>query len=289
MAKSKNGCDRSSISESGVTMREFSCKGCPRRPARPYSMAWRKPTTTPSPGARAGPRCRKSSSGCSSASCCWPSSGPPCSWPFSEGPDDLPPPGRAAILRAWTGRWTRGWWERPWPSCPVRRAFWSFHGPRSPPLRPNTRSPFSDQVMVILACPGTGMGSQSRDWQRTALRTDRRPTTTTSRPARRLTACPRRPAPPRDRVARLARWTDACRHRTLLVLSAAVVLAAVRVAMRLPRSGDPDEATINVLLIFAAFAVGGAGLFVTLRECLRPDTAPRSLTACPGPGGHAGG
>jgi hypothetical protein len=60
----------------------------------------------------------------------------------------------------------------------------------------------------------------------------------------------------------------------LLVVSAAIVLAAVRVAARLPRSGDPDEAAMNVLLIFAAFAVGGAGLFVTLRECLRPPASP---------------
>jgi hypothetical protein len=60
----------------------------------------------------------------------------------------------------------------------------------------------------------------------------------------------------------------------LLVVAAAIVLAAVRVAMRLPRSGDPDEAAMNLLLIFAAFAVGGAGAYVTLRECLRPRARP---------------
>jgi len=43
----------------------------------------------------------------------------------------------------------------------------------------------------------------------------------------------------------------------LLVLSAAVVLAAVRVATRLPGPTGPDDATFNALL-----ALGGLGLAV---------------------------
>lgn len=61
----------------------------------------------------------------------------------------------------------------------------------------------------------------------------------------------------------------------LLVLSAAVVLAAVRVASRLSRA-DVDDPTYNALLILAAVVVGTIGLVMAVRgpHPSDPPTAP---------------
>ena len=55
----------------------------------------------------------------------------------------------------------------------------------------------------------------------------------------------------------------------LLVLSAAVLLAALRVANRLPRPSDPDDGFMNALLTLGGLCVAGVGLFVTLTDVFR--------------------
>jgi len=60
---------------------------------------------------------------------------------------------------------------------------------------------------------------------------------------------------------------------SILVFSATILLAAVRVASRLSRPTSADDSDVNVVLILAALVVGFMGVALTLREFRRPETS----------------